>query len=108
MSKRTLPSCVCRTPVVGGDVLVYWEHWELLGLVAEWPVNLGARYLCKWKFRTVRNSLVFLLELHLNQHQEMQAPFLCGPIVMEEMQGGRGDISSDVLSTVPQPPLYPR
>lgn len=108
VSKRTLPSCVCRTPVVGGDVLVYWEHWELLGLVAEWPVNLGARYLCKWKSRTVRNSLVFLLELHLNQHQEMQAPFLCGPIVMEEMQGGRGDISSDVLSTVPQPPLYPR
>lgn len=59
VSKRTLPSCVCRTPVVGGDVLVYWEHWELLGLVAEWPVDLGARYLCKWKFRTVRNSLFF-------------------------------------------------
>lgn len=57
VSKRTLPSCICRTPVVGGDVLVYWEHWELL---AEWPVNLGTWYLCKWKFRTVRNSLVFI------------------------------------------------
>lgn len=103
-SKKILP----RTPAVGRDVLVYWEHWELLGLMPEWSVNLGTWYLCKWKFRTVRKSLGFLLKLPLNQHQETQALFLSSPIIMEEMQGGRGDISSDVLSIVPQPPLYPR
>lgn len=100
VSKRTLP----RTPAEGRDVLLYWEHWELLGLVPEWPVNLGTRYLCKWKVKIVRKSL----KLHFNQHQKTQAPFLHSPIIMEEMQGGRGDISSDVLSIVPQPPLYPR
>lgn len=104
VSKSTLP----RTPAVGRDVLVYWEHWELLGLMPEWSVKSGTWYLCKRKLRTVRKSLVVLLKLHLDQHQETQALFLCSPIITEEMQGGRGDISSDVLSIVPQPPLYPR
>lgn len=66
VSKSTLP----RTPAVGRDVLVYWEHWELLGLMPEWSVKSGTWYLCKWELRTVRKSLVVLLKLHLDQHQE--------------------------------------
>lgn len=110
VSKRTLPRKkeFAASPAVGRDVL------GALG-----ALRGHARAVCQFRDLVSLQMEVqdcqekpvcffFLLKLHLNQHQEMQAPFLCSPIIMEEMQGGRGDISSDVLSTVPQPPLYPR
>ena len=69
--------CTCRAPRCGrGCRRCAGSAGRLLGLMREHSFNLGTWYRGKWKFRTVRNSLIFLLKLHLNHHQKMQAPFL--------------------------------